>query len=166
MSSSRASFASVSRHIQAEKLLKHVGSARVRLDVLEFHDARALDVSNVERLKTLFRGQRGCNPEELQNRIPAIIDETHLHDALRLSNISRESLRPQGTERPKLDFAPGFRLRCLRGQHRVRAAEEVLRSSEPRWVIDLFVAGTYSERADYHHTDNAKTLAKKRSEIS
>ena len=148
MSTSRASYASVSRRIQAEKLLKHVGSARVRLDVLDFPDARALDTSNVERLKNLFRSQLGCNPEELQNRIPALIDETHLCDALRLSNLGRASLGTQEQERPKLDFAPEIRLRCLRGQHRVRAAEEVLKASEPRWVIDLFVAGMYFGRVE------------------
>lgn len=89
---SRATFTSVSRRIQAEKALKHVGSARIRLDVLDFLDTRALDPCNVERLKNLFRGQRGCNHKELQNYVPAIIEETQLRDALRLSNPNRDAL--------------------------------------------------------------------------
>lgn len=133
------SFRDVSRRIQSEKSLKYIGTARVKLNALSFPNASCLDTRNVERLKSLFRGQRGCNPEDLQNRIPAVIDEIELDELMRISGITRESLRAK-TQHPILDLPEGAQLSCLRGQHRVRAAQEIL-ASDRRWVVDLFAAG-------------------------
>ena len=134
-------FRVASRRIEAEKSTKHIGVARVKLDVLEFPNSRTLDPKNVERLKNLFRGQRGCKPDDLQNRIPAVIDEVTLSEALDVSGLSRGALLSPGPDHPRLDFPPGQRLECLRGQHRIKAARETFKSLDTYWTVDLFIAG-------------------------
>jgi hypothetical protein len=138
---SGAGFRVASRRIQCEKSAKHIGVARVKLSVLEFPNARSLDPKNVERLKNLFRGQRGYKPDDFQNHIPAVIDEATLSEALSGSGLSRQALVSPGPDYPRLDFPPGVRLECLRGQHRVKAAGETFTSVDIYWVVDLFIAG-------------------------
>ena len=133
-------FGFTSRRIQSEKALKHIGTVQVKLDVLYFPGSGGLDRENVERLKKLFREQRGYSPRELQNRIPAVVDETDLQDCLRSSGLCRDSLSST-SDYPKLNFPPGYRLECLRGEARVNAAKEVFKAPDPRWVVDLFLAG-------------------------
>ena len=135
------SFHTLRRRIQAEKSLKYVGTACVKLGVLTFPHSSGLNPHNVQRLTALFRGQRGCNSEDLQHRIPAIIDDANLHEALAASGLGREALSSSGREAPKLEFPPGFRLECLRGQHRAKAAEELFNSPDQCWTVDLFIAG-------------------------
>lgn len=103
------------RRIQAEKSAKHIGVARIKLSSLEFPNSRSLDSKNIQRLKNLFRGQRGCQPGELQNRIPAVVDEATLGEALNASGLTRDDLLSTGPGYPTLDFPPGVRLECLRG---------------------------------------------------
>lgn len=134
-------FKVASRRIQAEKSSKHIGVARVKLSVLNFPNSRGLDVKNIERLKSLFREERGCKPDDFQNHIPAVIDEATLSEALSVSGFSRDILLSSGPDYPKLEFPSGLRLECLRGQHRVKAAAEVFQSTETYWVVDLFLAG-------------------------
>lgn len=135
-------FLTTSRRIQAEKSLKHLGAAWVELGVLRFPNSSGLDLDKVERLKRLFRSERGCLPSDLPNRIPAIIDEALLSAALQATGITAsERMLLDGAEPPKLTFPVGARLECLRGRHRARAASEVLVPGERRWVVDLFAAG-------------------------
>ncbi|KAB8218281.1 hypothetical protein BDV33DRAFT_175639 [Aspergillus novoparasiticus] len=133
-------FRVASRRIQAEKSAKHIGVARTKL-MLEFPNSRSLDPKNVQRLKNLFRGQRDCKPGDLQNRIPAVVDEATLGEALNASGLTRVALLSPGPDYPRLDLPPGVRLECLRGQHRVQAAKETSGSADTYWVIDLFIAG-------------------------
>ncbi|KAE8316024.1 hypothetical protein BDV41DRAFT_145517 [Aspergillus transmontanensis] len=134
-------FRVASRRIQAEKSAKHIGVARIKLNMLEFPNSRSLDPKNVQRLKNLFRGQRGCKPGDLQNRIPAVVDEATLGEALNASGLTRVALLSPGLDYPRLDLPPVVRLECLRGQHRVQAAKETSGSADTYWVIDLFIAG-------------------------
>lgn len=137
------SFQTLRRRIQAEKSLKYVGTARVKLDVLTFPHSNGVSPDNVQRLAVLFRGQRGCNSEDLQHRIPAIIDNADLREAMTASGLSQDHLSCSGQDAPMLDFPSGFQLECLRGQHRVKAAEEILNSTNKRWTVDLFTAGSW-----------------------
>lgn len=135
-------FAAVSRRIQAEKRLRRIRTARVKLEALDFPNSKHLDLENIERLKRLFCCGIGCVPEEFGNRIPAIIDEAQLLEALTTSGVTSAELLSDDSKYPKLEFPPGSRLRCLRGRHRAKAAEAVLTSAEKCWVIDLYAAGT------------------------
>lgn len=121
--------------------MKHIGAADVRLDVLKFPHSKGSNKTNVERLARLFNGQRGYEPADSRNRIPAIIGNEDLDTALVLSGLDREALHSQGSKCPKLEFPPGFRLECLSGHDRAQASEEISRLPEPRWVVNLFTAG-------------------------
>jgi hypothetical protein len=138
-------FIEVTRSIQEEKIIKYRGTASIKLDVLHFPDSRDLDEQNIERLKRLFRGERGCRSEDLQNHIPAVIDQHQLDAALRASGITADRLlanSPGGYA--EIDFPPDFRLECLHGRHRIRAAAETFPSRVKRWPVDLYLAGMVS----------------------
>ena len=139
---SRTGFRAVSQRIGSEKTIKHVGTASIRLDALYFPHSKGLNRENVERLKRLFRKERGCTPGDIPNRIPAIVDGGQLREFLSVSGISAERLGPGADgNHVKLELPPGVWLECLRGRHRVKAAEEALTSRDKRWVVDLFLAG-------------------------
>ena len=161
----RSGFQAVSRRIHAEKALKHAGTAEVKLHVLDFSTSNQANTKNVERLARLFNSQRGYSPGEPQNRIPAVIDEADLHAALAVSGLSHESLLTYGSKHARLDFPPGFRLACLRGRDRVQAFEEVSRSPDPHWVVDLFIAGLWPCLYQSPCPNPAKISATKRREI-
>lgn len=142
-------FIAASRRIKTEKHRRRLGTARIKLDLLDFPNSRGLDQDNLDRLKRLFRGERGCKPEEPEHRIPAVVDEERFREALHLSGVSSEVLLSGGPEFPRLDFPAGFRLECLRGHHRARAAQEVFRSGDKCWVVELFAAGAWPEKESY-----------------
>lgn len=139
MHSSR--FQAVSRRIHKEKTLKHVGAAEVKLHVLNFPNSKGSNSGNVKRLARLFKDLHGYSPGEEQNRIPAIIEDADLREALMLSGLNREALHSRHGKFPRLEFPPGFRLECLSGRARVQAADEVSRSGEPCRVVNLYTAG-------------------------
>ncbi|KZZ91208.1 hypothetical protein BBO_09563 [Beauveria brongniartii RCEF 3172] len=141
----RSGFQAVSRRICAEKSLKHAGTAEVRLSILDFANSTNANSNNVKRLIRLFKNQRGYSPAERQNRIPAVIDEADLHRALNASGLSRESLLSCSSKPPRLEFPSGFRMICLRGRDRVQASEEVSRSLDPHWVVDLYISDISDE---------------------
>ncbi|KAH8721015.1 hypothetical protein HC256_001391 [Beauveria bassiana] len=141
----RSGFQAVSRRICAEKSLKHAGTAEVQLSILDFPNSTNSNSNNVKRLIRLFKNQRGYSPAERQNRIPAVIDEADLHRALNASGLSRESLLSCSSKPPRLEFPSGFRMQCLRGRDRVQASEEVSRSLDPHWVVDLYIADISDE---------------------
>jgi hypothetical protein len=90
--------------LEAEMRLKFQGTARVSLDVLHFqwNQPRELDTKNIEFLKECFR-KEGCRPQEVQNHIPATIDERSLNAAMRKSGVSARELltnQPNGYRQP------------------------------------------------------------------
>ncbi|KAI1382530.1 uncharacterized protein F4822DRAFT_441841 [Hypoxylon trugodes] len=134
-------FLAISQRIEKERSITHLGTASVRLDILHFPHSRVLDVENVERLKQLFRAERGCRPAEFANRIPAIIYQSQLEQSLEQSGISAGQLRHENPRsHARLEFPAGFRLECLRGRHRAKAAEEVFDLAAQRWIVDLYPA--------------------------
>lgn len=145
-------FQAISRRIREEKALKHVGVAEVKLHVLNFPNSKGLNAENVKRLARLFKDSRGYSSGEVQNRIPAIIDDADLQGALALSGLSREALHSRSGKFARLEFPPGFRLECLSGRSRVQAADEVSRSREPCWVVNLFTAGVWPIGNKYVNT--------------
>ena len=160
----------MSRRIRAERVLKHAGTAQIRLQNLAFPNSDGPNSANVKRLEKLFRGQRGCNPGDVYNRIPAVIEEGHLQAALAASGLSSDALLADDGDHPRLVFSNEFRLECLRGEDRVRAAENVLSSRDPYWVVDLFIASTCNRQGrpvnetNPNETNPFKTSAKKLNE--
>lgn len=134
-------FGVTSSRIRDEKSLKYLGTARIEVDVLVFTNSDGPDAENVARLRKLFRIQRDFEPGAIQNRIPAVIDESQLHDAVASSGLRPEALVSAEQVYPTLNFPPGFQLECLRGEDRVEAVKGLFRSSNLRWVVDLFAAG-------------------------
>jgi hypothetical protein len=125
--------------LAAEKSAKAVGSASVKLEVLDFqHDD---DERNTQRLKSLFKKGGHCRLD-VRNHILAVIDPQSLDAALRASGLSADMLldNPQGTYK-QLNFPPGVRLHCLHGLDRARAAAQSLPPGDRRWVVDLFLGG-------------------------
>lgn len=147
---SRTGFKFVSQRIEEEKAVKHLGTASININVLAFPYSKGLNQENVERLKRLFRIERGCRPDELPNRIPAVIDEHQLYQCSNASGISMDRLLSD-LAGAKLEFPPAFRLECLRGRHRVEAARQVLRYADKRWIVDLYSAGMSSMKACPDH---------------
>ena len=103
------------QRLAAERRSKYRGTAKIRLEFLHFpgNEPRDLNRKNVERLKGCFRTE-GCRRLELENHIPAIIDESQLRDALRASAVSANELLSQLNEgNIELKFATGYQLTCL-----------------------------------------------------
>jgi len=142
---SRRRFIEQERRLAAELGTKFRGSASVNIDVLHFPftELREEDEKNTQRLKKMFRKENGCRDWEIFNHIPAVIDQHELDDALARSGVSSEQLLRARDGHLELDFRAGFRLRCLRGRHRVLAATapNVLPPGSQRWTVDLFLSG-------------------------
>jgi hypothetical protein len=79
--------------LATERRLKYRGTATIRLETLHFpcDAARELNRKNVERLKKCFRTE-GCRRLELENHIPATINESRLQEALTASGVGASEL--------------------------------------------------------------------------
>ena len=85
----KAQFIEYKRRFAAERRIKYRGTASVHLEVLHF--ACEKDEGNVARLKNFFR-KNGCDRLDIQNHLPAIINQEQLDAAIRLSETSAEAL--------------------------------------------------------------------------
>lgn len=134
--------------LEKERYVKYQGTARVRLEVLDFqwNEPRELSRKNVERLKEIFQGDKMLHGNvrrlDPRNHIPAVIEQSDLNDAILTSEVSAERLLSNPDNNPPvLKFAAGYRLTCLHGQHRIQAAREVLPPTDAWWAVDLYLAG-------------------------
>jgi hypothetical protein len=97
--------------------------------VLHFpcEESREPDEKNVERLRKLFREEGGCCRLDLQNHIPAVINQPQLAVTIEASRTSvKQFLEDARDGYRELDFPPGYRLECLHGRYRALAAAHVL----------------------------------------
>lgn len=129
--------------LEAERFVKYRGTARVPLHLLCFErgELRDLNRRNVERLKTVFHSEtvRRLDP---RNRVPAVISQSGLDEAVAASGISAERLlNDADNDPPALHFPAGVQLTCLHGRHRVQAARETLPPTDAWWAVDLYLAG-------------------------
>jgi hypothetical protein len=74
--------------LEADRFVKYRGTARVRLDVLDFkwNEPRELSRKNVERIKEIFGGDKRsygniCRLDP-QNHVPAVVEQSDLDDAI------------------------------------------------------------------------------------
>lgn len=131
------------KRVSSDTAANFVGTVRVWIKHLDFpHPSRQVDPKVIAQLKRDFDGE-GCNPEKLNNRIPAIIhDPMLLRTMLERLAISAETFKAMSKENPPhLNLGQGVKLECLHGQHRAFAANEYLPPSRRWWVVDLYNTG-------------------------
>lgn len=115
-----------------------LGTARVRLDLLTFPWHGPPNPAKLRALRNVFR-LRNVRRLDPDNHIPAVISKGRLQAALRASECNEGQLRDlAGPLPPELIFPLGFELQCLRGQHRVIAAEDLLSPTNRWWVVSLY----------------------------
>ena len=125
-----------------ERNLKYQGTAKISLDQIIPHPSifREFDSKNVERLCEIFN-RDGCRRFDLRNHITATVSRQHLYDALRAARVSPQALMTSRSDQhPRLQFPTG-NVQCLHGQHRLRAAAELLPASDQWWTVDLYLDG-------------------------
>ena len=129
--------------LQAERRVKFKGTARVKLESLYFPkiSTHELDVKHVKTLKEQFR-TNGCRRLEVQNHIPAVIDQQQLDTALVESRVSAAELL-SSPEYKDLEFPAGA-LECLHGRHRVQAGREFLPLRDQWWTVNIYLAGIFT----------------------
>ncbi|ETN44757.1 uncharacterized protein HMPREF1541_10427 [Cyphellophora europaea CBS 101466] len=132
---------------EAERRLKHQGSARVALDSIEL--TQRVDRKRVEHLKFVF-GKEGCRPEHIVNHALLSIDKSTLHEALKESGISPAALLVHGNSAyPVLRLPRGKKLMCLHGNHRIQAGKEHLSVRDQWWIVDLYLADINRDVAQF-----------------
>lgn len=116
--------------ITSDKLAKFKGTARVSITHLDFpHPARQIDEKIITQLVRDFEGE-GCIREEPCHRIPAVMDDLVLEEALGQIPLTTEEFKAKVDNPPVLKLRNGAKLECLHGQHRILAAKEHLAASQ------------------------------------
>lgn len=124
---------------EAERRVKFKGTARIRLESLDFPRQGANE--NAERLKLCIEYE-GCYRLDSKYHVSAVIDQELLDGAVAASNTSHAALSSNAhSQWPTLRFPPGVRLKCLRGWDRLRAGWELLPPKDRWWTVDLFLSG-------------------------
>jgi Protein of unknown function (DUF3723) len=128
-----------------------IGTVRIDISCLAFEDkSRAEDQDIVDYLLSVYKGSRhGCEQDNADHQIPAVVDSREMDHILENSQLTRDDLRRLNLdgEYPKIN-ASNAKIRCVRGMHRVKAAEEFLKERDPEncwWVIKLFTFNIRSE---------------------
>jgi hypothetical protein len=136
----------IDRTIAKDRATSYLGSACVRFQDLDFSFYSSEDdSSNIRRLSDIFE-KAGCFTLKAEYRIAALIDRTVFENAIRISNISAEQIRqPPDGHPPQLSFLPGYKLKCLQGRSRVRAAEANLDIAKHSWAVDFYAEGMCCE---------------------
>ncbi|KAI2835487.1 hypothetical protein CBS11350_10013 [Aspergillus niger] len=125
-----------------ERSLKYKGTAKVYINQIVAHPSisRGLDPANVDRLCKIFNRDR-CRRLDVRNHVTAVVSRQHLETALTSAGVSTIALMTNPPDRyPVLEFPVG-QVQCLHGQHRLKAAEELLPPSDQWWTVDLYLDG-------------------------
>ncbi|CEJ55661.1 hypothetical protein PMG11_01909 [Penicillium brasilianum] len=125
--------------LTTERQLKYQGTAKVNLDQISLQplSSREIDHQNVERLREIF-AKDGCNRLDLRNHVTAVVSRQHLQRACHATGLALEELKSRQQQYPRLRFH-GRRVKCLHGQHRLKAAEDFLSPSDRWWTVDLYL---------------------------
>ena len=131
---------SITKAIEHERLQKFLGTANVKLHLLDFQ------FSEIEKRKDLlelrFQQQGHRSSKDLRHRLNATISHDDLNTALKLSGISKADLSANSLGNKDLDLPPGSRLNCLYGKAIIKAAKAVFEEND-RWLVDLYLPGLY-----------------------
>ena len=134
--------------LEAERRVKFKGTARIRLECLDFPKYGRNE--NSERLKLCIE-YGGCHRLGSQYHVIAVIDQSLLDNAIQAANTSQAALLSNAQNQwPALRLPPGVQLHCLRGWDRLRAGWELLSPKDRWWTVDLYRSGkrTPSHRLD------------------
>ncbi|KAJ5216815.1 hypothetical protein N7468_009823 [Penicillium chermesinum] len=122
-----------------ERHRKYQGTAKINISQIVPHPSvsQHLNARNVQRLCEVFE-KEGCRRLDLYNHVSAVVSSQHLHDALRLAQVSAaEMMTDQPNRYPYLQFNTD-QVKCLHGQHRLKAGEEHLPPIDQWWTVDLY----------------------------
>ncbi|RSL42078.1 hypothetical protein CEP54_015611 [Fusarium duplospermum] len=140
-------FLDQNRRLRDEKQRKFLGTASIRFEALDFSLCQhqkplggGPDKENVDSLENLFRRGCGWSPDQISHQIPALIDPAKLSEALQFAGIPDERLKRAEGDFVELNFAPGVCVHCLKGQHRVLAADATVTNRNKRWIVRLYAA--------------------------
>ena len=117
-----------------------IGTARVRIDCLQFDEGRQVDSQSVKRLLRLFEETK-CQRYNPDHYVPAIVNLPQLKRILRASKLNRNALKVPSEDGtwPFLNLEPSHKLICVHGKHRIRAAELFLDPDDRWWTVRLFL---------------------------
>jgi Protein of unknown function (DUF3723) len=128
--------------LHATRISNYQGTACVRFKILRFEDTSELDPAKIQRINQIF-ATRGCLRLDPRHRISSLIERADLQRACETSGVAIAELKRAGSAGfVHLTFPEGYRLACLNGRHRVRAAESFLGPRDHWWAVDLFLSGT------------------------
>lgn len=136
-------YADAELELTRERRLKYQGTAKINLDRIIPHPSisREFDSKNVKRLCEVFN-RDGCRRLDLRNHITAVVSRQHLNEALHSARLSPQALIANHSDQhPRLQFPTG-NVQCLHGQHRLKAAAELLPASDQWWTVDLYLDGS------------------------
>ncbi|KAL4958852.1 DUF3723 domain-containing protein [Aspergillus stella-maris] len=127
------------RQLTTERQSKYHGTAKIGLDQISLQPlmGREIDQKNVERLQEIF-AKDGCQRLDIRNHVTAVISRRHLRRACRATGLTLEELKSRQQQYPHLNFG-GCQVKCLHGQHRLKAAEETLPPTDRWWTVDLYL---------------------------
>lgn len=110
------------------------GYARLSVANIQLTAYRDVEEANVERLAEDFR-LRGCLRDNPSYAVSVMVDSSILAAATTEQNDPTSSLDTL------LSGHPDIRAICLRGKHRILAAERVVQESDRWWMARLFDSG-------------------------
>jgi hypothetical protein len=121
-----------------QKHLKFRGLARIEFSALQFDPDRALSVQNIKRLQRIYKLE-GCQRQDDRNFVDALIDDAQFEEISRQQPLAFQTVPPQvWNTAPIID---NVKLRCLTGQHRIKAADEYFDANDRWWVARLYCDG-------------------------
>ncbi|KAJ5215343.1 uncharacterized protein N7498_001750 [Penicillium cinerascens] len=130
--------------VTTERNRKYRGTARINLKQIFLHPSicRSLDPRNVDRLCEIF-SKEGCRRLEVANHVTAVVSNDNLNAALQKAGVSAALLMSGTPDKyPLLPFSSG-QVKCLHGQHRLKAGEEFLSECDQWWTVDLYLDGSH-----------------------
>jgi hypothetical protein len=126
--------------------VREVGIARVDISCLAFIERRQIDRRIVDYLKEIFRATKcGLGNEkdsryDAKNYVPVFIQSSsELKRVLNASKKTQKDLNVEGGPPCFLKTAPGQKLLCLDGRHRIQAADEFLSPGNRWWIVRLLL---------------------------
>ena len=128
--------------ILAERCQKYQGTAKININRMISHPSvsQHINAKNVERLCEVF-DKEGCRRLDIYNHVSAVVSRQHLHEALQAARVSTaDLLTDQPSRYPHLHFSTGS-VKCLHGQHRLKAGAQYLPLVDQWWTVDLYLDG-------------------------
>ncbi|KAI1906769.1 hypothetical protein LOZ65_006832, partial [Ophidiomyces ophidiicola] len=136
----RSMFTNTELQLASEQNAKYQGTAKISLNQITLHPSlvREFDARKVHRLCKIFK-KDGCRRLDIQHHVTATVSRRHLDAALSKARVSAQELMTNPPDQyPHLQFS-AEEVRCLHGQHRLKAGGELLSPSDQWWTVDLYL---------------------------